>query len=95
MDIYNVLNLCAAVQEYHPLYSVQYSSPTTRLFVNHIHTTIDNYLFCSKPNYGYKALCILFVDNASWREILIDDGVYCIHCKTYEECLQAVEAYFN
>ena len=95
MDIYNVLNLCAAVQSYHPLYSLQFISPTTKLFVNHVYTSFENYLFCSKPMYGYKALCIFFKDDELRRDKLVDDGVYAIYCKTYGECLEAIEAYFN
>jgi hypothetical protein len=45
--------------------------------------------------YGYKALCIFFKDDELRRDKLVDDGVYAIHCKTYGECLEAVDAYFN
>lgn len=95
MDIYQTLNLCEAVQYYAPLYCLNYTSKEATLSINHKFDTFNNYLFCTKSMFGYRALCILFVDNAAWREVLIDDGVYCIHCRTYEECIEAVEAYFN
>tara|TARA_R110000868_G_scaffold157447_2_gene384693 strand:+ start:974 stop:1261 length:288 start_codon:yes stop_codon:yes gene_type:complete len=95
MDIYETLNLCEALQYYAPLYCLNYTSKEITLSVNHKRNMFENYLFCSKPMYGYKALCIFFKDDELRRISLVDDGVYAVHCKTYEECKEAIEAYFN